>query len=255
MTRPEPYGWFHLTFFALSILGGILLCKFFKEGTEKQVRTVILTVAITVTVLEIYKQINYTFVSDGTTVVTDYQWYIFPWQFCSMPMYVGLLAGATKQGKLHDALCAFLATYAVFAGCCVMFYPVSVFIETIGINVQTMICHGSMITVGMYLLYTGYVKAEQKTMLKALPVFCVAVGIAVGLNEIAHIAGITERETFNMFFVSPHEDPSLPVYSMVQGIVPYPWCLLIYVTAFSLAAYIILLAVMGIKKIVEKKAK
>ncbi len=255
MTRPEPYGWFHLMWFAIAILAGVLLCIFFKQGTEKQVRCIVLTATLLSIVLEVYKQINYTFISDGMTINVDYQWYIFPWQFCSMPMYVGLAAGITKKGRIHDALCAFLATYASFAGICVMFYPVSVFIGTIGINIQTMICHGSMITVGIYLLYTGYVKAEQKTILKAIPVFCTAILVAITLNEIAHLAGITETEDFNMFFISPHEDPSLPLYSIVQEFVPYPFCLIIYIGIFTLAAYLILLIYMGLANLFKKKKK
>ncbi|MBO5248442.1 MAG: YwaF family protein [Clostridia bacterium] len=252
METPVGYGWFHLLFFALSIAAGIWLCIKFKNPTEKQVRAVLLVVSITSIILEIYKQINYTFTPTETGIVTDFQWYAFPWQFCSMPMYTGLLAGLTK-GKLHNALCAFLATFSVFAGICVMVYPAQVFISTIGINIQTMICHGSMITVGMFLLGTGYVKSENRTILKALPVFSTAILIAMGMNEIAHLVGITEAETFNMFFISPYEDPSLPVYSIVQQYVPYPWCLLIYLWAFTTAAYLILLLSMGIKKLHRKK--
>jgi len=57
-----------------------------------------------------------------------------------------------------------------------------------------------------------------------------------------------------MFFVSRHCEPSLPVYSIVQGIVPYPWCLIIYIVGFTLAAYIMLLIAMLIKKINIKKS-
>ncbi len=249
MPKPEMYGWFHLVWFAISILAGILLCRFFKEGTKKQARTIVLVTAILVIVLEVYKMINYTFTYEDGKIIADFQWYAFPFQFCSTPMYVGLLAGLTKKGKLHDAFCAYLATFAVFAGACVMFYPVSVFISTIGINIQTMICHGSMLSIGIYLLYTGYVKIEHKTILKALPVYAAAVGLAVIINEIAHQTGLLETETFNMFFVSPYCEPSLPVYSLVQAVVPFPWCLFIYIAGFTAGAYVILLLAMLIKYI------
>ena len=72
------------------------------------------------------------------------------------------------------------------------------------------------------------------------------------MNEIAHATGLLERETFNMFYVSPYCDPSLPVYSNVQAIVPYPWSLVIYIAGFSLAAYIMLLGAMGIRKLFRK---
>ena len=248
MTTPQPYGVFHLIWFALSIAVGVLLCIYCKD-TARYARRIVFITAVIVTVLEIYKQINYTFSFDGTAITADYQWYAFPWQFCSTPMYIGLLAGLTR-GKVHDSLCAYLATFALFAGACVMFYPNDVFISTIGINVQTMVCHGSMLTVGIYLLGSGYVKLEHKTILKAIPVFAAAVAVAIILNELAHATGLLENETFNMFFVSPYCDPHLPVYSIVQQHVAFPWCLILYILGFSVAAYLMLLIAMGVKAII-----
>lgn len=251
MERPTLYGWFHLFWFILSIAAAVLLCYTHKKGDDARVRKVVFFTAVTVIVLEVYKLINYSF-SYENGISFDFQWYAFPWQFCSTPMYVGFLTGIFRKGKVHDALNAYLATFSVFAGACVMFYPSTVFIDTIGINIQTMVCHGSMITVGVYLLYSGYVKLEQKTILKAIPVFAVAVLIAVILNEVAYYTGLLETDTFNMFFISQYCEPSLPVYSLVQQTVAYPWCLIIYISAFSLASYLILLVAIGIQKLAAK---
>lgn len=241
MEQPEMYGWFHLAFFALSFIVGIMLCLKNKQGDEKFVRKVLLVITGIVILLEVYKQINYSFTYDGQSISFDYQWYAFPFQFCSTPMYIGLLAGLTHKGKVHSALCAYMATFVVFAGLAVMIYPAQVFIDTIGINIQTMVCHGTMITIGIYLLYTGYVKSEHKTVLKAVPVFAVCVSLAMIMNEIAYRSGLLETETFNMFFISPYCAPSLPVYSLVQAVVPYPLNLIIYIAGFSLAAYLVIL--------------
>jgi len=121
--------------------------------------------------------------------------------------------------------------------------------------VQTMICHGSMIAIGIYLLYTGHVKLEHKTILRALPVFAVMLGIAVVMNEIAHSTGLLERETFNMFFVSPYCEPSLPVYSLVQPLVPFPLSLVLYIAGFTAASYIILLLAMAVRTLAGKLRK
>ena len=253
METPTPYGWFHLLFWAITVAVALLLCVFHKRNDPDRVRRIVLITSIFVIVLEVYKQINYTFsVSDGV-IKGDFQWYAFPFQFCSMPMYTGLLAGIIKRGKIHDALCTFLATYALFAGACVMFYPADVFIGTIGINIQTMICHGSMVSIGVYLLYSGHVRLKHKTMLGGIAVFSICVTTAMILNEVIYYSGILGGETFNMFFVSRHFDGTLPVYSSVQNVVPFPFCLIIYIAMFSLAAYVILLAAMGIKALVDKK--
>lgn len=247
------YGWFHLTFFALSIIAAVVLCKKFKNPGEKTVKPILLIFSLTSIFLEIYKQINYTFSFDGTVITADYQWYAFPFQFCSTPMYVALFAVIIKNQKIHKALCGYLATFSLFAGLCVMVYPAQVFIDTIGINIQTMICHGAMITVGLWLLYCDYIKLNHKTIFPAAVLFVVLVFVAVIMNEIAKHSGLLERETFNMFYISPHCEPSLPVYSWVQSVVPYPFCAIIYVVAFTLAAYLILLIVLFLNRVSQKE--
>lgn len=252
METPTAYGWFHILSLLLTAGFTVFLCLRYKNSSQAQIRHMVLAVAVVVLVLEIYKQINYSFSYDNG-IVFDYQWYAFPFQFCSTPMYIGLLAGLTKKGRVHDAACAYLATYAIFAGICVMVYPNDVFISTVGINIQTMICHGTMISVGVCLLYTGYVQLKHRTILKAVAVFAACLLAAVIMNEIAHLTGLLERETFNMFFISPYCEPSLPVYSLVQAVVPFPFCLIIYILGFSLAAYLMLLAAMGIQALAAKR--
>ena len=251
MTEPGLFGWFHILWLCITAGLSVGLCLWHRRKGQTPVRKVLLWTAILVILLEVYKQVNFSFsYEDGITF--DFQWYAFPFQFCSTPMYVCLLAGLTRPGKLHDALCAYLATFAVFAGICVMIYPGDVYVDTIGINIQTMICHGSMVWIGVYLYGSGYVKAQSRTILKAIPVFAVCVGLAVVLNEIARISGLLETETFNMFFISPHCAPSLPVYSLVQNVVPFPFCLMLYLVGFTAAAFIILLLVIALQRAIRK---
>ncbi|MBR2622021.1 MAG: YwaF family protein [Clostridia bacterium] len=253
MPRPGNYGWFHLLFFALSIIVGILLCVTHKKGDDARVRRAVFITGVLVIFLEVFKMFVYSFYIEDNKLIWDFQWYAFPWQFCSTPMYVSILTGIFRKGKVHKSLMAYLATYALFAGLCVMFYPNDVFIGEIGVNVQTMICHGSMLTIAIYLYGSGYVKTEHKTILRAIPVFAAAVGIAALLNEVMFHSGIIGDETFNMFFISPHFEGTLPVYSSVQAVVPFPWCLIIYILAFSAASYIMLLGAWGIKKLIKRK--
>ena len=135
-----------------------------------------------------------------------------------------------------------------------MAYPGDVLFTALGVNIQTMICHGSMLVIGVYLWYSGYVKSAFRTVLKAIPVFAVALACAVCMNEIAYRSGLLETHTFNMFFVNPHCAPSLPVYSLVQEKVAYPWCLFLYIFGFSVAAYLVSLIPTICIKIGERRA-
>ena len=236
----------------MALLGGVVLCRKLKP-TERNVRRLLLITSVLSILLEIYKQVVFTFSVENGSVVADFDWYAFPWQFCSTPMYVSLLAATIKNEKIHDALCAYLVSFSLFAGLVVLAYPEQCFIETIGVNIQTMVWHCGMIVLGVFLVASGYVKLEHKTVLKAIPVFAFFVACALILNEVAYVTGLLEEHTFNMFFISPHCEPSLPVYSIVQELAPFPWCLVIYVIGFSVAAYLIVLITMGIKGVVGKK--
>lgn len=256
MKRPELYGWYHLLWWALSFAVAWFLCRLYKHSKcpDQFCCRAIYYVAFVVAVFEVLHQINYNLVCDEDGLRLQMQWYAFPFQFCSTPMYVGLLTAIFKKGRIHDSLCAYLATYAFFAGLCVMIYPGDVYTETLLTNVQTMMCHSSMLTVGIFLFYTGKVPLEHKTILRAMPVFGMCLAIAMLLNEIVYRFGLLAAgHTFNMFFISPYCEPSLPVYSSVQAVVPYPWCLVVYVVVFSVAAYLVLLSSMGIERICKQR--
>lgn len=254
MPTPEPYGWFHLLFLIGSFVFGIVFSIWHKKHPADRQRKVILTTTIIVILLEVYKLIHFSFsYEDGVSF--DFPWQYFPFQFCSTPMYVGLLAGLTKKGKLHTAACAYTVSFSVFAGAAVMFYPGDIYIETIGINIQTSICHGSMIFLGIYLMTTGYVKPNIKNVLKAVPLFICLVALAVVMNEIAYQCGIAESELFNMFYISPYCPPHLPVYSLIQEVVPFIPSLIIYVLGFAAAACLIQLIALGIQTLLTKKVK
>ena len=253
---PAVFGVYHIVWIFLMIAATVLLCWLYKKGCIKKPERIVWITAVIVIVLEIYKQIVFCYGIEWGVLHFEYQWFIFPWQFCSMPMYVGLLAGILR-GKARNFMHCFLATYAIFGGLTVMAYPGQVFAAEIGINIQTMVCHASMIVIGVFLFYTGLVKTEFKSLLKASAVFVVSLGIAIGINEWAYRAGIMEgAHRVNMFYVSPYCEPTLPIYSDVQRAVPYPWSLLIYVAGFCAVACIILYVAKLAKSISAKiKAK
>lgn len=252
MQTPTMYGWFHLLSLGLMFTAIVFLHKCCRKHSPEQVNRVVLIVSLITLLLEVYKQINFNVAYEGG-VRLEPQLYAFPWQFCSTPMYAGLLAGCIRKGKVHDALCAYLATYAVFAGAAVMLYPSTVFMETIGINIQTMFCHASAVVIGVYLYMCGHVRAEIATLFRALPVFVIAVVIALALNEAAFYMGLLEEHDFNMFFISRHEESELPVYSQVHKALPYPLSVLVYVLGFTAAANVVLTIAMGISKLRRKR--
>lgn len=244
MTRPTNYGWFHLLCIALVILVTILIAFLIKKNREKTTRIVLFTYAILSIVLEIYKQLNFSF--NSSSGVWDYQWYAFPFQFCSTPMYVALVASLLKPCKFRDYLYSYLATFSLFAGLSVMIYPNDVFTSTIGINIQTMFVHGGQVVIALCIWMSHIIKIDWKTVLKGTAVFAVMVTVALLMDIIFVKANIVGTETFNMFYISPYFDCTLVILADIYKAVPYIVFLLIYLIGFMLAAYIVMYLVWGI---------
>ena len=250
MNRPVPYqglamSWFHYTALSLAVIATIVLVTRMKNADDQKLRRFLLTFAGLLLSFELYKQLIFSFQANW-----DYQWYAFPFQFCSTPMYVALFAGLTKNKKIQQALINFLGTFGLFAGLAVMLYPNDVFVSTIGINIQTMVHHGAMMVVGITLL-AHQVKLTSKSIISAAAVFSILVTIAIVMNFV-HNTWIAEG-TFNMFFINPLYDNHIPVLTLIEPLVPHFFFVIIYIVGFAFVAYLMLLIGMGIHALGFKK--
>jgi hypothetical protein len=247
MTEPTLYGWFHLLSLAIvAILCALVIVNRHKV-TEKSLRLTLGIVGGVMLALELYKQLVFSYTAEKDS--WSYSWYAFPFQFCSTPMYVMFASAFFKEGKIRDCLLAFLATYSLIAGGAVMLYPETVFVETIGVNIQTMFHHGAMVVIAFYLLSSGKIKFELDTILKkALPVFAILVTMAMAMNLTFSLIG-PEGEPFNMFFIAPGQDYLLPFLEAIFAPFPYPVYLISYVVFFTVGAYLVLLVAKGIQRV------
>lgn len=254
MTRPGNYGWFHLLFVAIVICTTVLFCVKFRNVNDRVFRRIIMICWLVMLVLEVYKQVIFTFEYDGSVVTWDYQWYAFPYQLCSTPLYVLPFIAFMKDCKLRDFFTSYISTFSLFGGVAVFFYPNDVFIETIGINIQTMIHHGLQIVLGIFITVYSIKKLCFKYYLKSIPVFAVLVTIAIVLNEIVFsiFSANGIDEDFNMFYISRHFDCSLPVLSAIYPSVPYIVFSLIYILGFVIVSVIMYYIQFGIICLVNR---
>lgn len=250
METPTNYGWFHLLCLALVIGLTITICVLFKNAKSKTFRIIIGVSWAILFLFEIYKQIEFSFDYANGVSSWDYQWYAFPFQFCSTPLYVLPFVAFLPEGKVRDCFMSYVSSFVLFAGICVMLYPNDVFISTIGINIQTMIHHGLQVVLGIYVFVYNRKRMNVKYFLQGIIIFVGLILIALIMNvTLIHAAA---GETFNMFYISPFFPCTLPVLSMIYPIVPYVAFLLIYIFGFALAAFIVFMIMYGIYKLCIK---
>ena len=138
-----------------------------------------------------------------------------------------------------------------------MLYPNDVFTIVGGVNVQTMIHHGTQIAVGLLLTARYRKRWSFSFYAKGVATFAVMSGLALILNEVmyAHFTGKgIPNVVFNMFYISRHHGCSLPLLSMIYPSVPYPVFLLIYLMGFALVAALIFAAERGVIALCAKRA-
>ena len=240
MEKPTVYGAFHIC--CLIILVFLCLVAVWKRKSfdEKKLDRVLLTFWIIAVSFEVIKQINFSY--SPSSDEWSYQWYAFPFQFCSSMMYVLPFAVFVKNKRVREYVYSFLMTYNLFAGIGVMLYPSTVYIEDACINVQTMVHHGLMVLIGVLLYAVKAVKLDYKTVLRGTAVFSILVGTALVLNKI-----FESKDGFNMFFIDV-EGCEIPVLSLFSGKVPTPVFLLIYIVGFTVCAAIIAILAYGITR-------
>ncbi|MBO5715961.1 MAG: leucine-rich repeat protein [Clostridia bacterium] len=225
---PKLYGIFHIVWLILVAVTIVTLGILWKKGIIKDDKRLLIVTAVVLAVFEFYKQTNVIF-GDGTKI--GYNFNEFPYRFNTLLIYLGIIGGMTKN-KVHNSITAFIGTYLLFTGAYGLFYPQ--FSAVIGRNVQTMVSYGAMVVVGTFLWFSGKVKPELKTFLKALPTFLMVYTLSFTLNILPHALKIN-MDMGNLFGFCPVCDLKTSILRFV---------------ILSAIAFLVVLLAFAIKKLV-----
>lgn len=241
MNEPKAFGWFHLMWIGIIIFSLIILFKLRKKYSEKQLKIVLGVYGVVALILEVAKQLIWSFNYDITNniVTWDYQWYAAPFQLCTTPIFVSLICLFLKDEKLRNSLLSYMAFITILGGFMTIILPDSCFTEQILINMHTMWLHCGSFVVSIYLIISGAVKIEKKNLINSFKVFLVFVVIAEILNIAVYNMNILNGEEFNMFYISPYFVSGLPVFNVLQEKLPFVIYLLLYIIAVCLGASVV----------------
>ena len=245
--RPAPFGVFHLASAAVIFCLCVLMVVFRRRlpRGEGNLRRGLMIFGIGLLLWEIGKQVTYSY---APATGWDYNWDRFPFQFCSTPIYVALVAMCLPAGRMRQALLSFLATYSPVAGCAVLFYPsADVFHEILFLNIHAMLWHGSMLLFGLYLWLTEAVTPSVRTGLTAAAVYLPLPGIALALNELEMVLGFAGTYTFNMFYIARDGQCMIPVLSWFRQYTPYPVFFAAYVLTLGVGGILVTAGMGGIR--------
>lgn len=254
MEEPQAFGWFHLMWIGLVAVALIILFKLKNKYSEKQLKLVLGIYGIVALILEILKQLIWSFNYDNITgiVVWDYPWYIFPFQLCTTPIFISIICLFLKNNKIRNTLLSYMAFTTILGSISTILLPDSCLVSDILVNIHTMWLHLGSFVVSVYLIMSGTVKIEKNNLLNSFIVFIIFVLIAELLNMGIYNMNILNGETFNMFYISPYFISSLPVFDIIQQNVPYLLFLLAYISVIFVGSSFIYYLSFFIRKIYLK---
>ena len=257
MEEPLAWGWFHLLCIGIMLVTITILFVFRKKHNEKQLKIVIGTYGLVAFILELLKNISWSFNYDTVFNIAtwDYTWYAFPFQLCTTPIYVCLICLFLKKCRVRDYMLSFVSFITIWGSIATILLPDSCLIDEILININTMWIHLASFVVSTYLIFSGEVEIKKENLFGAFKVFLVFVFIAFTLNIAVYNSGILNGETFDMFYISPYFTKDLPVFSQMYEILPYYLYLPGYILILCLGGTSIYYISKAIKRLFKKIAK
>lgn len=195
MKPPVPYSAFHLAFACAGILTAIYLA--WNLSKKKRQHTLFFCGLILAT-SELYKQGFLYFIVNGE----QYDWWYFPFQLCSVPMYLGLLLPLMKArlpARYLKAVCTFIQDFALLGGIMALAEPSGLMHPYVTLTLHGFIWHFILIFMGFYCAFTGAGGRPARDFASTLPLFTGCAAIATAINVASHPYGNAD-----MFYISPY---------------------------------------------------
>ena len=227
MEKASAYGTVHLGF----LLPGLAVCllaawKLRKLG-DRGIKRLLLCCGAFLFLTELYKQLFHcVYLWEG-----EYNWGIFPFHFCSVPMYFSLIAPMLPKGRAKRYMYSFMGLYNLLGGGLALFEPSGLLHVYWTLTVHAFLWHLMLVFIGLVLLLSGNAGDYRGATLCFLALCVVAFCINLAFREASGGA-------LNMFFVGPSDSPII-VFREISETFGWYVSTAIYVPAVCLGAWLI----------------
>lgn len=242
METPVPYSAFHLLFGSAGILSAIYLALRF---SGKCPRRVLFTCGLILAAAELYKQGFLYYIVNGE----QYDWWYFPFQLCSVPMYLCLLLPVLNRfapRRCSRAVYTFMQDYALLGGIMALAEPSGLMHPYAVLTFHGFIWHFILIFIGLTCALTGEGGRRLKDFADTLPLFLGCAAIATVINVASHPYGNAD-----MFYISPYYPNGQIVFHQIALTIGTAVGNLLYLASVILGGFLIHLGAARIR--VRKK--
>ena len=212
METPAMFGPFHLIFVAVSAVICVCLAVLLRSLSRRTVLLILSTLGWLLIASEIYKQLFYYYVVNEER----YDWWWFPFQLCSVPMYLGVPLPFLKE-KAQTTVGTFFGTYTFLGAVFALAVPADMLRPYLTMTLHAFLWHAILLFMSLISITTGLWEPSRKAFFRATRLFLFLALAAAGINMVG------ERHTFipgtypNMFYITPYHYNTQPVFQDISS--------------------------------------
>lgn len=207
MTPPAVWSPFHLAFMLIGILLAAFAAWKLRTRSEAFRLHLLFACGVFLAFSEVYKQLFLYYIENNR----HYDWWYFPFQLCSLPMYLCLLLPFVPH-KYQRIFCTFMYNYNLLGAVMVFIDPSGLMHPYWTLTLHGFIWHILLIFIGLLIAFSRMVLPTAKGFWQSTVVFAVGCVIATIINVTSHPYGNAD-----MFYITPYYATTQIVYSQIAA--------------------------------------
>ena len=224
------FGPFHIFAFMVCCIAAIFAAHKLRNAPEDNIVKILFFVGVFLILMEVYKQVFITFKINGGV----YDWWFFPFQLCSVPMYLCVLL-PIMNGWLRRASLTFMACYTLVSALAALIFPEDYLRPQLSLTLHGFIWHGLLLFISLLIIFSGSadLSARGFTNASLLFIFCCIIAVCVNIISepfMATAVGI-EHDYAAMFYMNPFHVSPQPIVGAIQKSTNIPFGLVLYALA------------------------
>lgn len=260
MVPPVPYSAFHVVFAVTGILCAVLLAWSLRGLNRRSYYRILFLCGLILALSELYKQLFiYYIVGQGR-----YDWWYFPFQLCSLPMYLCLLIPLFRGNAFGRILTTFVQDFGLLGGVMALLEPSGLLHPYWTLTLHGLSWHIMLVFISLFITFaqstdadaaadghasatpapSRHISAPPETAtatassahsltayLQMLPLFAIFCLIATAINTMTHGAA-------DMFYISPYYPVTQVVFDKISILYGTGSGIFIYLLSICLGGFL-----------------
>lgn len=204
-TTPALFGPLHRRALLFSILLPLAAAYALRKSEARTLTYLLFAAGCLLAATEILKQwYSFSVLNNGL-----YDTWIFPFQICSVPMYLCLLLPLLR-GRVKDTVLLYLWDFCFFGAVLALFYPEAILLSPFPLLVHGFLWHAVLLFIAFLVLFTGVCGDDARAFFRTALLFLFFCLLATALNLLLEGRGLPGAYP-DMFYLTPFHPATQPV--------------------------------------------